>query len=362
MTSQINNTTAANQENNAMPDILDVQVGLTILGVVSFVVSMVGNCAVIHIVRTRKHMRNTTNILISNMSAADILMTFVYPYLIKYYFVGAQWFGGVMGTVTCKLIISSQMISIFSSVYTLLVISIDRFLGVMKPMKRYFTMKVAKWSILSVWAASIAYSIPLIIVANVRFQDGVYICAEFWETSGMSPRDHVIIFLCLTYIIPLILIGAAYGMSGYKLWRSRPPGDQNSVTRVSHRSMRESRRKATKMLITVVVTFALCWLPLHVREIIRAEAPDVSLAIPLKLDLALPWFGFCNSCINPILYVIFSLKFRQEFKRTLFFWRPQSDFETFSSPGSPMTYSRYTTKLYNCAVNGRKAPEKDTLV
>lgn len=328
--------------------------GLTLFGAFAFVISLVGNCVVIHIVRTRKHMRGTTNILISNMSTADIMITFVYPYLIKYYFIGGQWFGGIMGTITCKLIHSMQMISIFCSVYTLLVISVDRFVAVMMPMKKLFTTTVTKWCVVGVWLGSIIFSIPLVIAAKIVEHNGMFECTEVWKDVGLSSSDHIITFTSLTFVFPLIFISVAYGISGYKLWGSRPPGQQNSITRKNNRSIIESRRNATKMLITVVIVFALCWLPFHVREMIRSEAPEISKKSPLFLDLVLPWFGFINSCINPLIYIVFSKTFRREFQRTLCFWRPYSMLDPVSHPGSPSVATRHTTRLPTL-INGRNA-------
>lgn len=339
-----------------MPISVDIQVGLTSFGVFVFAVSLVGNCLVIHIVRTRRHMRGTTNILISNMSIADLMITFVFPYLIKYYFAGARWFGGIMGTITCKLIHSMQMISIFCSIYTLLVISVDRFLAVMLPMKKFFTTQVTKWSVALIWIASIGFSIPLAISASVVNIQGYHLCIELWNGVGLSSHNYIIAFTTLTYAVPLVFISFAYGTSGYKLWGSTPPGQQNSITRRNNRSIIESRRNATKMLITVVVLFAVCWLPFQVRELIRAEAPNVSQAIPLNVDLVLPWFGFVNSALNPIIYIIFSATFRREFQKLLFFWKPYTMLDAGSSPGSPSLASRYTTKKGKLGtMNGRKA-------
>ncbi|EDO39968.1 predicted protein, partial [Nematostella vectensis] len=285
--------------------------------IVCFIVSTVGNCTVIHLIRTRMHMRNVTNILIANMSAADLLMTIlVFPYLIKFYYIGSKWFGGIAGSVTCTVVHSSQMVSIFGSVYTLLVISVDRCLAVMQPMKKYFTKTVTKWSIVLVWLVSVIFSIPLMIALKVINDDTGYHCVEDW--GKMDQSLYIIMFLLLTYIVPLGLIGSVYTVTGRKLWGcGTAKSQENPLNRSNHESVRASRRKATKMLVTVVVLFALCWFPLQVRELIHVTWPDTLRRIPIKLDMLLPWFGFFNSCTNPIIYVIFSDRFRREFKRVL---------------------------------------------
>ena len=71
------------------------------------------------------------------------------------------------------------------------------------------------------------------------------------------------------------------------------------------------------MLVTVVVVFALSWLPFQVLEMIKTYNFKFFPEIPIQVKFVLPWFGFYNSAINPILYVIFSENYRREFYRIL---------------------------------------------
>ena len=71
------------------------------------------------------------------------------------------------------------------------------------------------------------------------------------------------------------------------------------------------------MLVTVVVVFALSWLPFQVLEMIATYNFKFFLEIPIQVIFVLPWFGYYNSAINPILYVIFSGNYRREFYRIL---------------------------------------------
>ena len=60
---------------------------------------------VVFIVRTKPYMKTVTNLLIANMSVADLLMTCVFamPYSVLYLYVQSRWFGGTLGRLsTCK--------------------------------------------------------------------------------------------------------------------------------------------------------------------------------------------------------------------------------------------------------------------
>lgn len=57
--------------------------GVTVYAVIIFIVAVIGNSLVIYIVSAREYMRNSTNILIANMAAADILMACIFPYMLK---------------------------------------------------------------------------------------------------------------------------------------------------------------------------------------------------------------------------------------------------------------------------------------
>lgn len=67
--------------------------------------------------------------------------------------------------------------------------------------------------------------------------------------------------------------------------------------------------QATIMILVVVVTFALMWLPLYIVFCtikltgIRREISDILVPIA-------QWFGASNSAINPILYSFMHSRFR----------------------------------------------------
>lgn len=75
-------------------------------------------------------------------------------------------------------------------------------------------------------------------------------------------------------------------------------GESNSTTMGQLRA----RRKASKMLVAVVMMFAFCYLPVHALNIIRfATTLDQSEVISV-LSLLSHWLCYANSAVNPLIY------------------------------------------------------------
>lgn len=292
----------------------DIQIGVSIFASLLFLTSLIGNTVVIYIVCARTHMRNSTNILIANMAIGDLLLTIDIPYVIKWFFAFNAWFGNnFFADFLCKFFHSAQMGSITCSVLTLVAISFDRCFAITYPLRKVLDGKVLKATITGIWLVTVGFCIPMIIVTQARASHGHYICDEFWvDFPLMNHRYFIVVFSICTYIVPLVLIAVVYGITGIRLWKRKLPGNENLLAK---EKVHATSKKATIMLITVVLVFAVCWLPLQVREVLKFyEAP---FKVPIKVDLVLPWIGFSNIAINPILYVVFSENYRSEFLRIL---------------------------------------------
>lgn len=296
---------------------IHMQVVLTVLASAIIFLDLIGNAIIIHVIRNRTPMRTTMDLLIVNLAAADLIMIPVIVYLVNFFFNQFDWFGGIMGKITCRLAISLQALSVASSVYSVFAISIDRFCAIFFPLKKILTKRCIKWSIVLIWLIGISFAIPQFLVATVKVVAKKQMCVPSWKNSGMSSSDYTLLFLVFCYVVPLVTIATLYLIIGVRLWKSTAPG-QHSELEIER--IRVTRRKPTKMLITIVIVFALCWLPLQAAEVLWQFAPEVYWnLIPYKVNVVLPWFGIANSAINPFIYPIFCEKFRSEFRRVLCF-------------------------------------------
>ena len=306
------NSTQAPPEGFQIPR--NIQIGVTILAVIVFILAMIGNTLVIYIVFTVTHMRSSTNTLIANMAFADLLMTIDIPYILKWVYVSSSWFGTFMGTVLCKFFHAAQVGSFAASVFSLVAISFDRSFAILFPLQKIMTRNVVRFSITMTWLGALALMLPLMIATkNIQLEGGDgMICEEFWET--MLTAVYITVVFVIAYIIPLIIIAFLYCLAGLRLCSRKLPGHQNPTAR---EKVQASSRRATAMLITVAVVFPLSWLPLLALEMIKVYKTTLIFEIPTEVFVVIPWFGYCNSAINPILYMIFSGKYRREFYRIL---------------------------------------------
>lgn len=140
------------------------------------------------------------------------------------------------------------------------------------------------------------------------------ICDENWPP--ISHKTYAWFLFTTSYIIPILIIAVVYFLAGMRLWSRKLPGHR---TLMSHKKAQASSRRATVMLITVVIVFALSWFPFQALEIIRYIDPKIltNFTVPMAVWFVIPWFGYCNSAVNPIIYVIFSENYRHEFYRIL---------------------------------------------
>uniref|UniRef100_A0A3Q2XJW3 Alpha-2Db adrenergic receptor-like n=1 Tax=Hippocampus comes TaxID=109280 RepID=A0A3Q2XJW3_HIPCM len=90
---------------------------------------------------------------------------------------------------------------------------------------------------------------------------------------------------------------------------------QMSLSRNKVAQMREKR--FTFVLAVVMGVFVLCWFPFFFTYSLQALCKEKCM-IPDALFNLFFWIGYCNSCLNPIIYTIFNRDFRRAFKKIIF--------------------------------------------
>ena len=170
------------------------------------------------------------------------------------------------------------------------------------------------------WAAGLAFPWLLYFdLSNGKEPSPLVFCVESWPSQVHGNIYFVLVNLGLFYLVPLSFISFGHLI----IWlRVRHPQELASAS-VTGRQLARTRAKTSvqKLVIVIVVGFAVCWLPLYV-IFVRVKLIPVKLGATEEkvLDYALPiaqWLGAANSCINPILYVFFNVNFRIALRRFL---------------------------------------------
>lgn len=115
-------------------------------------------------------MKTATNIYIFNLALADALATSTLPFQSVNYLLGTWPFG----TTICKIVISIDYYNMFTSIFTLCTMSVDRYIAVCHPIKAldFRTPRNAKIVNVCNWIISSAIGIPVMVMATTKESNG----------------------------------------------------------------------------------------------------------------------------------------------------------------------------------------------
>ncbi|XP_049306572.1 tachykinin-like peptides receptor 99D [Bactrocera dorsalis] len=165
------------------------------------------------------------NISIADAMVSSLIVTFNYIYMLD-----NDW---PFGEIYCKISQFIATLSISASVFTLMAISIDRYVAIMKPLKPRMSKRCNLGIAAFIWIASIAISCSMLFfftTGEVERKDGTRIvCYAEWPDgpTNHSQQENVynIVFMILTYILPIISMTVTYSRVGIELWDSKTIGE-----------------------------------------------------------------------------------------------------------------------------------------
>ncbi|XDA88820.1 hypothetical protein R6Z07F_018449 [Ovis aries] len=308
-------------------------------------VGLGGNALVIYVVLRHAKMKTVTNIYILNLAVADVLLMLGLPFVATQNAISYWPFGPVL----CRLVMTLDGINQFTSIFCLTVMSVDRYLAVVHPIRsaRWRRPRVAKLASAAVWAFSLVMSLPLVVFADI--QEGWNTCNLSWpEPVGLWGAVFIIYTSVLGFFGPLLVICLCYVLIVVKLKAS---GVRVGSTR------RRSERKVTRMVVVVVLVFAGCWLPFFIVNIV-----NLAFALPEEPASAGAYFfvvvlSYANSCANPLLYGFLSDNFRQSFRKVLCLRKgygagAEDADATEPRPGPSSRLQEATMPMRSCKANG----------
>ncbi|XP_052829254.1 RYamide receptor [Octopus bimaculoides] len=324
-------------------------------------VAVGGNVLVCHIILICQRMRTATNLFLLNLAISDILMailciplTFVSTVMLNYW---------PFGNVMCPVVTYIQAVSVFLSAFTLVAMSMDRYVAVLHPLRPKLTNTQAVKIIAVTWVLAMAAPLPTAIVSRVLNEksDGNEsdafngLCQEIWE-HDYQRQSYSMVIMFLQYFIPLIVLIFTYARIGYIVWIKSPPGE---AVRNRDERMAASKRKMVKMMIAMVVIYALSWLPLHAITLIGDQYPDIYSEDYMNIVwIAAHWTAMSHSCYNPIVYFSMNSKFRAGFLR-IFKCCPRMKQEQLINESSKSYYHGTTC---NTSVNMTSTPHKRNVI
>ncbi|XP_002742004.1 QRFP-like peptide receptor [Saccoglossus kowalevskii] len=295
------------------PRLIEVPDNYEIFAYCAFFVMIVsGNIwVIIAVIRQPKLRHSSTNMFIISLSVADLLVAmFQIPYNLFYHLIPGFFASLNNNIFVCRTFAWFQWTSRCATVFSLIGIAIDRYRAIVTPVQPKLTRSHAGAIISIIWLASLGYSLRKPILLDMSY----FTINNVTEKHCMVPLQfhhitrllHIVDFLVM-YLVPLIIIIPLYVLMVVALKKKGP-------TNISNRN----KRKAIKMLILVVIAFALTWLPYYMYILYYNFTDDVpvSLMKGLEVQVHIATFSYLsNSWTNPCLYAYFNESFRKEFYR-----------------------------------------------
>ncbi len=285
---------------------------LTLYFLVS-VVSIVGNTVVVFVIYKFRRMQSFMNWVIFNLAVADLLTTLFCICVDVTMEIKERW---VFGEVLCPVLFPLRGTMIFSSVFTLVFLSLSRYWAIIYPLKPQPTVRFAKMCIVVIWLASLIITIPY--MTSLKYDKEKDICYEMW--SKEQHKLYTVYTFIFMYVLPVLLIGISY----YRIVdqivniKSRKRLLSMCATIINDRVLMKENRDLVKLAIIITSTFCLCILPYHIMWLLYDFSDIEEDFIYFQDAMHIVYLLlYLNSAINPISYNIFSSNFRAAFRELL---------------------------------------------
>lgn len=189
------------------------QVISVIIGIVIFLVGMLGNILVIVVVCRTKCMHTPTNCYLLSLSVADclVLLSATLPSIPEPFFHTGEW---PWGRVTCSVLIFLQYLGVQASSLSITMFTIERYIAICHPMRaqRMCTVQRAKRIIIAIWIFTTLYCAPWLGLTAVVEQEktGIPQCVHRLEREKYLA--YYLTDLIAFYVVPLLVSGILYAL------------------------------------------------------------------------------------------------------------------------------------------------------
>ncbi|XP_068195619.1 B1 bradykinin receptor [Antennarius striatus] len=284
----------------------------TIIPPYIFTLSVLGllfNSFVLGVYFLHKDQLTVAEIYLSNLALADFTLLCGLPFWAMNILNNFNW---PYGEALCKLVNSIIIINYYTSSYTLVMISVDRYFALVKTMKarRLRRTLYAKVICFILWIFGLFLSAATLVHRKVKFIEelGTMSCILDYTHDSSWKFGHQIVMNMVGFVIPLLVIAFSSGNIIKSLAQRRGDGGFQDT----------KDTKAVILVYAVTLVFFLCWGPYQFFtfldtlcdvKVLNEEEWDHALDIGGQVSV---YLAFLNSALNPLLYVFSGKYFRRK--------------------------------------------------
>lgn len=267
-----------------------------------FLVGVTGNVYTLAVMCHTMRSAASMYIYIINLALADLLYLSTIPFIVCTYFLKGWYFGDI----GCRVLFSVDFLTMHASIFTLTVMSTERYLAVVKPLDTVKRSKSYRKAIaLVIWFVSLLLALPMIIAIRLTQTRGKYICIPTWSAHVF--RIYLSVLFTTSILAPGLIIGYLYIRLARTYWVSQVTTFNDKQTR------RTPNQKVLYMIFAIVVVFWACFLPFWVWQMIQHYQSPRSLTQETRshINYLMTCLTYSNSCINPFLYTLLTKNYKE---------------------------------------------------
>nr|ANO39058.1 GCR092 [Schmidtea mediterranea] len=344
MKTNLSDSEYLNQKMGPPRDNLFLLIPLNIIYSIIFVLGILGNTATCLVISRVKFMQSPTNFYLLNLSVTDLLiLIIILPQDLYQFWVHYPY---PFGHTICFLKSYIGEICVCTSVLTVIAFTVERYCAICQPhrcsqavsgspndvqgIKRTFKIIILLWLISFIVTLPLSLQIDIDILtrndSTTNYKTTILpTSAQCTFYDSVSAKYLSILSTILLFVLPLAVIIIMYTMIGIVIRKSmlqrRHSHSIEHFYDVNNQTVR-ARKAILKILIAVVIVFFVCFLPHNSLRLMVAMIPNDKWTPRLyQLHNIMFYVSgilfFLNSVINPILYNVFSLKFRKALQKII---------------------------------------------
>ncbi|KAL4635534.1 P2Y purinoceptor 8 [Arapaima gigas] len=281
---------------------------VSVLYVVVTLINLPANSFSLWLLMFRTSPKTSSIIFMINLTITDLAVGVVLPFQIIYQSTGYDWtFGPGMCSVMTVMFYSNM----YCSILTMTAISINRYLGIVRPMQFKESKCRRAWAVIS---CVLMWGLVLCALCPLQKTDLTYrvpalnitTCFDVLKKDMLPTMEQWAFFLFTLFVI-LFLLPFFITVFCYV----------SIIRKLIIKGITIQKKRSLHMAFLVLLVFVVCFTPNNVillAHIIQRLFFDSSLYMQYKLSLSL---SCINSCLDPFIYYLASKDFRRNLREVL---------------------------------------------
>ncbi|CAH1772807.1 unnamed protein product [Owenia fusiformis] len=313
VTDAATNTLYVTEANTMQEQKLDITLHVlsSVLLLIIIVLVLMANIIVIVAIGKHDYLRTLSNTFILSLGVADLLVGLLVMIPAMFNQVMEKW---IFPETFCTVWIAFDVMLCSGSILSVCLISIDRYLLIMNPLKykTFMTPFKVVACITAVWVIT-AFSSFLPIFNGWHRRENTFSDIVAGQCVLQTSLTFALTASFLTILVPIIVTTMLYGAIfkaarrharlihavNALIWHKRPKNIVSTTKDVFS-------SKASFTLGILLGAFVITWLPFFTVNLIDASCECVDST----LFSFIVWLGYCNSLINAIIYPLLMKNFR----------------------------------------------------